>query len=193
MKAIKKIAAALILAACISLPIAASAEDGGETPGEKSIFESAYGVILDNADEIFSALAFIGALILGTSYRRGLVPKVSASISGIGDAVGKIREASEEAGKNAADAAEAIVERLCALENSFDIFTSEIELLRERLKSGIEARAESEGYRTVLLSQVDMLYSIFMSSSMPQYQKEEISARIGKMKEELAGDEKKEE
>ena len=36
-----------------------------------------------------------------------------------------------------------------------------------------------------LISQVDMLYAIFMSSALPQYQKDEVGARIKEMREEL--------
>ena len=39
--------------------------------------------------------------------------------------------------------------------------------------------------RTILAGQIDMLYSIFMSSGLPQYQKDEIGEKIKEMREEL--------
>ena len=46
--------------------------------------------------------------------------------------------------------------------------------------------AERQTIRTVLLGQIDMLYAIFMSSALPQYQKDEIGIKIQEMREELA-------
>ena len=37
--------------------------------------------------------------------------------------------------------------------------------------------------KIILSAQIDMLYDIFMTSSLPQYQKDAVSKRIGEMKE----------
>ena len=58
--------------------------------------------------------------------------------------------------------------------------------MEERLGDCDLILAERESMRTILLGQVDMLYAIFMSSALPQYQKDEIGIKIQEMREELA-------
>ena len=70
------------------------------------------------------------------------------------------------------------VERKSQMEkqiNSIELGSRDIEkLCRER-----------DAMRTILTSQVDMLYAIFICSSLPEYQKEEIGLKIQQMREEL--------
>jgi hypothetical protein len=40
--------------------------------------------------------------------------------------------------------------------------------------------------KTIMSAQVDMLYNIFMSSSLPQYSKDAVGERISEMKAALA-------
>lgn len=185
MKRIKKIITALLLAVCMAAPVAALAEDGGGT--DKNIFESIYETVLENVDEIFSALAFVGTMILGFAYKRGLTPKLTGAVSKISDAVGKVREESRIAMENTEGGIESLSARILSLENALELFSGEVAALEEKLGTRAALEAERERFGTVLSSQVDMLYDIFMSSSLPQYQKEKISERVGMMKKELTG------
>ena len=46
----------------------------------------------------------------------------------------------------------------------------------------------SESLAVIVGAQIDMLYDIFMSSALPQYQKDAIGERVAKMKEALRKD-----
>jgi hypothetical protein len=49
-----------------------------------------------------------------------------------------------------------------------------------------EVAKERATLKLILQNQIDMLYAIFQSSALPQYQKEEIGVKIQRMREELA-------
>ena len=45
----------------------------------------------------------------------------------------------------------------------------------------------TEELSVIVGTQIDMLYDIFMTSALPQYQKDAVGERVAKMKEALAG------
>ena len=71
---------------------------------------------------------------------------------------------------------------ICLSVESISRSLENMELHRENYSKLL---AEREAIRTVLLGQIDMLYAIFMSSALPQYQKDEIGLKIQEMREEL--------
>lgn len=156
-----------------------------EKSGEVNIFEAAYKAIVSHADDLFSALAFVGTLIIAFCYKRGMLPLLSGALSKLGDAVAALREGSTECLEKTGAEVNGISERLSRLENSIDLFTKEIIDLEERLGSQSEIRADRESYRGVLLAEIDMLKDIFTSSALPQYQKDAVNEKVKKMKEEL--------
>ena len=69
------------------------------------------------------------------------------------------------------------------------------ELTRELdvcIKDESEARREKKQLRLLADAQIDMLYNVFMSSALPQYQKDAVGERIAKMKEAIAENEREE-
>ena len=64
--------------------------------------------------------------------------------------------------------------------------SASLEKVEDELQAVKESRGERETYKTIMLSQIDMLYDIFMSSALPQYKKDEIGEKIGAMKAELS-------
>lgn len=174
----------------IEIPSAESAENGdgvellpenddisGENAG--NIFEEIYSAAEENADKIFSILAFIGTLVVGVGYKSGFIPllrdalsKLKAAIDGV-KADGEINNAITESKMN----------EICLSVENISRTLGDMEFHVENYSKLL---AERKTIRTVLLGQIDMLYAIFMSSALPQYQKDEIGIKIQEMREELA-------
>ena len=152
-------------------------EKGGEIAG--NVFEEIYSAAEANADKIFSILAFIGTLVVGVGYKSGLLPMLRDALSRLKSAIdgvkadGEINKDLTESKMNEISlAVESISRSLCEMEYHVDNYS---QLLAER-----------RTMRAVLQGQIDMLYAIFMSSALPQYQKDEIGIKIQEMREELA-------
>ena len=148
-------------------------------------FAMIYDTILMHASEILSLMSFVGTLIISHFYRRGLLPSVKGVLGNVSTSVIKLKETSDKEIENRK-------EESTRIENRLDLFDSTLKKQSE-LISTLESRliAEEDVYRQrersnlILSSQVDMLYEIFMSSSLPQYQKEAMGERINKMRKEL--------
>lgn len=165
-------------------------EDANESDATgKNPFESAFEVVKAYAAEILCALTFVGSLVLAYAYKRGLIPLLTNGISAISGAVSRIKESAER-GEGKTDALSKIVfERLTDAESCLDGIGKSLIELEERLDDIKADKNEGKLLRTVMSAQIDMLYSIFMTSQLPQYQKDEVGERIAKMKEALATDE----
>lgn len=163
-----------------------------EPTGEQNVFEQLYDVVCNYAAEILSTLTLIGTVIVGFAYKKGLLPLVTRAISAIQSTVNKIKCDTEEGTKNTAGALEGVCERLSAIENSISLLSEDIMEMGAKLESEGECIKERKKMKVILSSQVDMLYDIFMSSSLPQYQKDATGARIQSMREELGAYEKSE-
>jgi hypothetical protein len=162
-------------------------EEPGGTPLfiDSSIFDEIYAALLANADKILSAMAFCGTLIVGFAYKKGLLPLLGKAMSAIGKSV----EGIKEDGIRSAQSTEA---RLSGIDTSIGEISEasaqaaiSITKIEERLSRYDEAMAQYSAMKTVMSAQTDMLYSIFMSSALPQYQKEEVGERIAEMRKEL--------
>jgi len=154
-----------------------SGENGEETAG--GFFEELYRGITDNAEKVFSLLAFLASLFLGVSYKKGLIPGIRAGITAIEGELSRLKERSEgDCGR--------LTEGLSRLEEAVNGFAEKTEKLSERLISEGEMSLERKRMREALLGQTDMLYEIFMSSSLPHYEKEAVSKRIAALKEAIA-------
>ncbi len=152
-------------------------EECGET--EINIFEEIYSAAEANADKIFSILAFLGTLVVGVGYKSGLLPLLRDALSKLKSAIDGVKADGEMS--------KAITENKMAEISSFVKESNEkLRGIEERLGNYELSMEERESMRLVLASQVDMLYAIFMSSALPQYQKDEIGIKIQEMREELA-------
>ena len=190
------IAAVLILVFTLGLSVSASAEEAEPTDAvdtvEDNVFGKIYTEITEYASEILCAMTFIGSLVLAFAYRKGLLPIVKGSLLTIGNAVGKMKESVSENAQKGEELGKSIENGLEAAKSVLDGLVSRIEeldaALTERLAKESEEVKEKEALRLVLLSQIDMLSDIFMSSSIPQYRKDAVGERIAKMKEALGKD-----
>ena len=178
-----------------------TAEDGEAAVGEAVVgetesdsekgnpFAELYDMALGNADKIFSALAFIGTLLLAFAYKKGLLPTVSRAISSIAAIT---KAAKDETDKSIAEGDVRLTEVSAGLERTVEILAAAengISRIEERLATVEKSDAQSAALKTVLSSQIDMLYDIFMASSIPEYQKEAVGRRVAEMRKELSADE----
>lgn len=189
------IAIALVVIFSSSLVVSASAE--GEVTdvaveSEGNFFTVAYEELSAYASEILCGLTLAASLILAFAYKKGLLPLVQSALVSIGNAVTKIGDSAKKSEeqtalleenigssiKNAKDMIGALTEKISSLDNA----------VNERLVMDEKARGEYEKLRFIIEGQIDMLYDIFMSSALPQYQKDAVGERIGKMKGMVAKD-----
>ena len=207
----KKLLAILMSAMLfISCGVAASATEGDEfaevvensdnvyenaapTTEDSNPFSLMYEYIAAHADNIFSVLAFVGSLVLAFFYKKGLMPALSSALGNIRSSVKSINETAEKtlAGNESAFADFKTCMDFVA--GSLDTLTSSVAELEKRLSAGEKQISETKAMKTIMSAQVDMLYSIFMSSALPQYSKDEVGARISEMRaalaEQVTGDE----
>ena len=164
----------------------AFASEGGESSEtDESIFTAIYGYVSENADKIFSILAFIGAIILSFAYKKGLFPFVEKSLTALTGAVGKLREETENTKLLGDSLSAEITNKLALSENVLNEALLKLSSLEERLSAAELLKDKNEKMRAILEAEVEMLYEIFISSSLPQYQKDKIGEAYAKMKAQL--------
>ena len=159
----------------------------------ESVFGAVYDQLVINADKILSALAFLASLILTFSYKKGLYPIVKATLSRLTGAVKEISERAEGMAESSDENAKLIYEKIEESEKILNTLSSNVSELEGELKKLEEKKSTEESFKIILRAQVDMLYEIFMSSSLPQYSKDAVGEKIGAMKAALCSEEKNEE
>ena len=157
-------------------------DENEEDGAKKNPFEAVFELIKANSDTIFSALTLIGSLVLAFTYKKGLLPALGASIGSIGDSVKRISDATEISIVKSENAIVDIDERIKDIGGLFEKLEGKISDLNTRLEAVDEERERSEMTRVLLRSQIDMLYDIFMTSSLPQYSKDAVGEKIAAMK-----------
>ena len=213
-----KIIAVLILSvtACLSVGIAASAEEGygienvaaedivsdeegaqnaegivnveegaQNTEVEPNLFGEIYALAEENADKIFSALAFIGTLVVSITYKSGLLPLLSDALAKFKGALEGMRSENERFESETDGKIVGINKSVESVLDSVKSTEERIAGIEKTLVAYEESAKERESIKIILSSQIDMLYSIFMTSSLPHFEKEEIGNKILKMREEL--------
>ena len=182
----------LVIVLALGLSVTASAETltEAEEITEATVFDKLYTEVSEYAGEILCALAFIGSVVLAFAYKKGLMPIVKSSLVTIGNAMSKMKdsvnknaERGEEMNREIASGLDGAVKVIQTLGERIDALEKS---LTERLADKDEAAREREALSIIMTSQIDMLYEIFMSASLPQYQKDAIGEKIAKMKGALA-------
>ena len=165
----------------------AIAEEKGEAEdiAEKNIFESLYGEIKLHSEEILSALAFIGSLFIALTYKRGLLPMLRGSLNTMSERLGEIKDGAESSAAQSGEAIKAASEKLDKASELIALLSERLGTLEKELNEGKETRKEKETMRLIMATQVDMLYDIFATSSLPVYQKEIVGEKISEMKKAL--------
>ena len=181
-------ALSVIFIASFSVFSFASEADGANGERE-SVFSLVYGFALENADKIFSLLAFIGAIILSFAYKKGLFPFVRKALSSLGAAVSSLREESEKNASLGNAFMEDLKNKLGASEAALENAEKRLSLLEEKISMANAVSEKSDQLRAVMLAEVEMIYEIFISSSLPQYQKDRVGEAYLKMKSALLSEE----
>lgn len=168
---------------------AGAANDISEDELDKNVFTSIFNQVKSYATEIFCAMTFIGSLILAYAYKKGLIPMIEKALISIGGSVAKIKErtesgaaANEELGASIAaklERSEALVNELVDRMSKMNSELSEIKA------SELERSDICKELSVIVGTQIDMLRDIFMTSALPQYQKDAVGERVAKMKETL--------
>ena len=160
------------------------ATDSAGTSG--TIFGEIYAYLASHAGEIFSTLSFIGTLAVAIAYRRGLIPLLRDGLGAIGGAAGSISTSAEQARAVTEEAIAGVRKALDGFSDTLNTIERAGEETSERLRA-----LESEGYdknalTRILLEQINMLSDIFMSTSLPQFRKDEIAERAKEMRDLVA-------
>lgn len=166
---------------------AATESEGNQSEG--NLFEDIYVAVGESSAEILSVLAFVGSLIVAFAYKKGLLPTVKNGIGAIGNAVVQLKDATDGYSKHQDELISRLSERLDAAEEILVGFAGTIDEVIKKTEDGSDAAEDRANMKALMSAQIDMLYDIFMTSSLPQYQKDAVSQRIREMKEVSALDE----
>lgn len=165
-----------------------NAEDA-DIEDTKNSFEKIYDAAMAHASEILSLAAFIGSLICAVIYKSGLMPLIEKGLGGIKNAAQKIKEATDRAECDNKASLGYINDKMCELEMAISEMQETIKSATKAMESSVEARAHQARIDGLLSGELDMLYDIFMSSALPEYEKARVGERVAKLKEELNSDE----
>lgn len=172
------------------LSVTAFAAEAADAPmTESNVFDEVYKVILRHSDKILSALAFLASLFLAFAYRSGIIPLIKGGLNTLGTAVSKLKEETDKASEISAKTISEARDKLADTEQTLKALTDKLSLLEEKLGLAIEDKERAADMKIILESQIDMLYEIFMSSSIPLFQKEAVGEKITAMKRRLLGSE----
>ena len=167
-----------------------STQDGAEEKKEiilssDNIFEEIYRLLEANADKIFSILAFVGTIVVSIGYKSGLLPLLRDALSKLKGSIDKVKEDNDTSNRTTGEKIGNIDTQIAEINSSLVKATEEIGRIQWQFEGYEEMCREREAMRVIIRNQIDMLYAIFMSSALPQYQKDEIGEKISQMKEEL--------
>ena len=152
---------------------------------EENTFQEIYGIFSRNSDKIFSLLAFSVSLILVFIYKRGLIPIVNTALSAIRKNTEGLEAVSKESLVSTEKSIELLTERFISVMNTVESLSGSVESLNESFDYIKDEKNDVNTLRTVMLSQVDLLYEIFMNSALPQYSKEVLGEKIANMKKQI--------
>ena len=156
-----------------------------KTGGATTFFEELYAAFMEHSEKILGALTLVGSLILAFMYKKGFLPLVKTSLSALIETVGKIKDSTAKNDLIYKDFAVSLGERLDNTEELLGKLTTHIDTLTDSLGAAETVMLDNERLKIIIKAQVDMLYDVFMCSSLPEFQKEAVSEKIKEMKEAL--------
>ena len=144
------------------------------------------GTAEEYASEIFCVLTFIGSLITAFCYKKGLLPTLADGINKIYSVVVNAGEKTNSLQAESAELLDAFVDRAMPILEKAKEVSGYAEMLHEEtlsLKEEIEIeKAERRVLSHILSGQIDMLYGVFMSANLPEYEKEQLGAQYNRLK-----------
>ena len=152
---------------------------------EENAAAELYGLIIDNSDKIFSALAFLSSLVLAFLYKNGMIPIISTGLSAIKKSTDSFENTASDALTKTEETLSFLTDKFASCVNAVEAISAYVDELSIKLESLKEEKKSTEVFRTVMLSQIDMLYEIFMNSALPQYSKDALGEKIADMKKSI--------
>lgn len=151
-------------------------------PTEENPFLALYELLGTHLPELFSALSLLGACIIGFCYKKGLLPILRDGIRAIGAATKEWGESAETYAKDAMNICENANNSIQFVSSCIEKMQSSLTSVEEKIAALGDHKTESEILRELMRGQVDMLYDIFLSSSLPQFEKDRVGKRVEEMK-----------
>ena len=145
-----------------------------------------FDALSENSDKIFSLLAFVSSMIVIFIYKRGLIPLVNTGLCAMKKSTDDFEGAATESLTKTERSLDMLTSKFISLEDSGDMIAKGLSEISERLEGVIKSEKEKQLFKNVMLSQIDMLYEVFMQSGLPQYSKDALGERVAKMKKSLA-------
>lgn len=160
-------------------------DEGATNDAQENGFEEIYNLALDHISEILSLAAFIGSIICAIIYKSGLMPLMENGLTSLKNAMVKIKEATNKAESESKECTSVMTRRIEALENSVTDMCQSFLSLSDALNGYKNQISYQKRMDTILEGELDMLYDIFMTSALPEYEKARVGERMSKLKEVL--------
>lgn len=177
-----------LVAAVMSIGVCAVGTALAEEGTEENPFALLYRDIAENLDAVFGALAAVGTLAVAFSYKRGMLPLLRGGVGVLSDRVKQIGEQSEEIKKESEENAVFVKNQLQMMLSSFRDCADTVKNFAAVLEDVRTKTGEIELLKSLLAGEVELLYDIFSSSSLPQYQKEIVARRVEELRLALGGE-----
>lgn len=165
-----------------------SEEPSGSTDTAKDPMAAAVDALHEHLGEILSALTLIGSLAIAFTYKRGLLPLLSGALGRLGDTSGAAKASAESAAQTAEQIHSTVKSATAETARICGELTDGIHGMTQRIVQMETQLAQSRKADSATVATVELLYDIFMSSSLPNYRKEEVSARLKSIMAALASD-----
>ena len=132
--------------------------------------------------EIFSALAFIGSIIVMVCYKSGLLPVIKEGLRQLAGGVRGLGEHTVTIREDTAELRAAMERELEAAEDVLTKMADTLESLEKKLGDEEARDREISVLKEAVSCEIDMLYNVFMAAAMPQYLKEQLGESVAGMK-----------
>ena len=164
-------------------------EADGETiapTDSETVFDEIYNKLLTHSDKILSALAFFASLFLLFAYKKGILPLIRGGLNTLSGAVGSLKEESKRVCEISEKSFTEAKDKLDIAEKALSELTKKLETVESELSKTKDIEVQALDFKLVLQTQSELLYEIFMSSSIPAYLKESVGERMCAMRKVLS-------
>lgn len=153
-----------------------------ENAAEANPFLLLYDRICAHLPELFSALSLLGACVIAFCYKRGLLPILKDGIGAIGSATKEWGKTAENYAKESKDICENVNDTVHFMSLCMEKMQGSLTSVEEQIDALKAEKDSCEVLKALMRGQVDMLYDIFLCSSLPQFEKERVGKRVEEMK-----------
>lgn len=163
----------------------ASQKEENSGTGE-TVSSEIMGFFSSHIGEVFCALTMLSSLVVAFLYKKGLLPAVASALGRINgttaSAVEKLGIFAESTDESIANMSLEVRQALKTV-NEFIARAEKTAKANEDMAKELDAlSSESEKMKKITAAQCDMIYTAFMSSGLPQYQKDNIGETYRKIK-----------